>query len=141
MTQGDEDKLWADIVARYDEAPAAADVPEAETVTPAPEAVFEPLPLIEPAETWNPVPFTPDAEEGFVPPVPPKVQLPEPPRLIAWCGVIGAPAVFLLFLILGITLPSWASTLLIISFLGGFVFLVATMRNEPRDPYDDGARV
>jgi hypothetical protein len=95
----------------------------------------------EPVETWNPVPFDLADEGTFVPPTPPPVQLPSPPRLLAWCGVIGAPLVFLVCLIAGLTLPSWASTLLVAAFIGGFVFLVATMRNDPPDPYDDGARV
>jgi hypothetical protein len=87
------------------------------------------------------VPFDLSDEGTFVPPTPPPMPLPSPPRLLAWCGVIGSPLVFLVFLILSLTLPSWASTLLVAAFIGGFVFLVATMRNEPPDPYDDGARV
>lgn len=129
----EDDKAWAEIVAGWDSTPAS-EVPEAETAS-------EHLPLVEPVETWNPVPFDLADEGTFVPPTPPPVQLPSPPRLIAWSGVIGAPAVFLVFLIFSLTLPSWASTLLVAAFIGGFIFLVATMRNEPPDPYDDGARV
>lgn len=133
--EGSEDeKAWADIVAGWDASPAS-DVPEAESL-PLVEA-----PEVEQADTWNPVPFDLADEGRFVPPTPPPMQLPPPPRLLAWCGVIGAPLVFLIFLILSLSLPSWASTLLVAAFIGGFVFLVATMRNDPPDPYDDGARV
>lgn len=133
--EGSEDEeAWADIVAGWDASPAS-DVPEAESL-PLVEA-----PEVEPVDTWNPVPFDLADEGTFVPPTPPPMQLPPPPRLLAWCGVIGAPLVFLVFLILSLSLPSWASTLLVAAFIGGFVFLVATMRNDPPDPYDDGARV
>jgi hypothetical protein len=147
-----DEQAWADIVAGWDASPAG-DVPEAESMAESaseqePPAGFEPL-TIEPVErrpepvdsTWNPVPFDLSDEGGFVPPTPPPVPLPSPPRLLAWIGVIGAPLFFLACLILGVSLPSWASTLLVAAFIGGFVFLVATMRNDPPDPYDDGARV
>ncbi|HSX68935.1 hypothetical protein [Nocardioides sp.] len=131
----EDDKAWAEIVAGWDATAAGGDLPEAEADT---EARTEAEPE---RPAWNPVPFDLADEGTFVPPTPPPVQLPSPPRLIAWSGVIGAPAVFLVFLILSLSLPSWASTLLVAAFVGGFIFLVATMRNEPPDPYDDGARV
>lgn len=142
-SEGSEDeKAWADIIAGWDESPSG-DVPAAESLPESgqPPAAPEPLPLVEPVETWNPVPFDFADEGTFVPPTPPPTQLPPPPRLLAWIGVIGSPAVFLVCLILRVGLPSWASTLLVAAFVGGFLFLVATMRNEPPDPYDDGARV
>ncbi len=136
--EGSEDeKAWADIVAGWDASPTGA-VPAAEEITDADQPAEVPEPE---APAWNPVPFDLADEGTFVPPTPPPVQLPSPPRLLAWCGVIGSPLVFLICLILSVTLPSWASTLLVAGFIGGFVFLVATMRNDPPDPYDDGARV
>lgn len=114
----DEEKAWQDIVERWDDEPATG------------------------GSTYDPKPFGGfDYEERFVPPKPGPTPLPEPPRLIAWSGVLGAPVVFLVFLIAGARLPSWASTLLVCAFIGGFVFLVATMPREPRDPGDDGAVV
>lgn len=139
MTEGDrkrdDDEVWRDIVARWEDEPAAGDAPEVEAVE-STESIQAPS-----AETWNPKPFDLADEGAFVPPTPPPVELPEPPRLIAWSGVIGAPALFVIALIAGVRLPTWASTLLVCSFIGGFIFLVATMRNEPRDPGDDGAVV
>ncbi|GGO87245.1 hypothetical protein GCM10011584_11390 [Nocardioides phosphati] len=138
--EGSEDeKAWADIVAGWGESPVG-DVPEAESIA-EPAASQPPAPPEPETPAWNPVPFDLADEGAFVPPTPPPVPLPSPPRLLAWIGVIGSPLVFLVFLVLGLTLPSWASTLLVAAFIGGFVFLVATMRNDPPDPYDDGARV
>lgn len=141
MTQGDEEKAWRDIVERWDDEPAAGDAPDIESQLVQPLRPVEP-PREEPAdEAWNPRPFDLSDEGTFVPPTPPPMEWPSPPRLIAWSGVIGAPVLFVLFLLVGATMPAWASTLLVCAFVGGFVFLVATMRNEPRDPGDDGAVV
>lgn len=146
MSEGDrkrdDDEVWRDIVARWEDEPAAGVAPDVEATgsVDAPSA-DSPSADVPSGETWNPKPFDLADEGTFVPPTPPPVQLPEPPRLIAWSGVIGAPALFVIALIAGVRLPSWASTLLVCSFIGGFVFLVATMRNEPRDPGDDGAVV
>ncbi|RJS44828.1 hypothetical protein [Nocardioides cavernaquae] len=131
----DEDEVWKDIVDRYAEDPASEDVPAAET---APSA-DAPSPDVWNPEPWNPVPW--EDEGSFVPPVPPRVAMPEPPRLIALLGVFGAPALLLVFLIFGWRMPDWASTLLIVWFVGGFAFLIATMKSGPRDPGDDGAVV
>ncbi len=144
MTQGDEDKAWQEIVENWADEPAVGDAPDIEALLVHPVKPVDPpreIP-IEPVDTWNPVPFSPEDDgDTFVPPIPPRAPLPTPARMIAWSGVIGAPALFLLFLVIGVRLPSWASTLMVASFLGGFVFLVATMSNEPRDPSDDGAVV
>jgi hypothetical protein len=141
MTPRDEDEVWKDIVDRYNEDPAAEDVPASEAVeSPAPaDAPAEPGPDVWNPEPWNPVPW--EDEGRFVPPVPPRVAMPEPPRLIAWLGVFAAPTLLLVFLVFNLVMPSWASTLLIIWFVGGFVFLIATMKSGPRDPGDDGAVV
>jgi hypothetical protein len=140
MTPRDEDEVWKDIVDRYDEDPAGEDVPAAEAEV-SPDVAEAPADSPEP---WNPVPWNPvpwEDEGRFVPPVPPRVAMPEPPRLIALLGVLGAPALLLVFLIFGWRMPDWASTILIVWFVGGFAFLIATMKSGPRDPGDDGAVV
>lgn len=82
------------------------------------------------------------ADEGrFVPPPPPKVPLPAPPRLLAWLGVFGAPALLLITVVLGVYLPQLLKFGLLAWFVGGFAYLVGTMPQEPRDPGDDGARI
>jgi hypothetical protein len=80
-------------------------------------------------------------DEHFVPPVPPPVPWPEPRRGLAWVALLGSPTLMLLALLVGISLPSWLITTLGFTFIGGFVFLVATMRRGPSDGWDDGARL
>jgi hypothetical protein len=83
----------------------------------------------------------PEREEHFVPPEPPPVPRATPARRAAWFGLFLAPLAMLAAVVLGWTLPDWFSMLLIASFVGGFVFLVATMPRERRDDGDDGAVV
>lgn len=140
MNQRDDsrdDEVWKDIVDRWSDDAPASDVPEAEaTAAAAGEEAGDPT---REAEPWNPVPW--EDEGRFVPPTPPPIPMPPAPRLAAWAGLFGAPAILLFFLIAGWSLPSWASALLIVWFVAGFGFLVATMRSGPRDPGDDGAVV
>lgn len=155
MTQGDEDKAWQDIVDNWGDEPAVGAAPDIESLLVHPMKPAEPPRVVEvPSvdestvepeagesgeEPWSPVAW--EDEGRFVPPPPPPIAMPSPPRLLAWIGVIGSPAIFLVCVIFGLTLPSWAATLLVAAFIGGFAVLVATMRNEPRDPFDDGAVV
>ena len=81
-----------------------------------------------------------DPDEHYVPPPAPPLPRPEPRRLIAWAGLLGAPLVGLLFLVLG-ALPTYVSFLLFCWFVGGFAYLVATMNDRGGDGWDDGARV
>jgi hypothetical protein len=62
---------------------------------------------------------------------------------MAWIGLFGAPALMLLGIVLGWTFPSWVSALLVSGFVGGFVYLIATMPRNGRGhwPGDDGAVV
>lgn len=132
MNPRDEDEVWRDIVENFGEAPSIED--DAPLVEPEPRSD-----LVEPDEVYDPAPW--EDEGRFVPPPAPPVPLAEPPRLLAWIGLFGSPAVLLVALVFSIQLPSWMSTLLIGAFIGGFGYLVATMSREPRDPGDDGARI
>jgi hypothetical protein len=108
----------------YSDAPAGADgVWEAAGRTPEPAAEPEP------------------DEERYVPPPPPPLPHVAPDRLVAWAGVFGSPTALLAALLVGLHLPSWVGYLLVVWFVGGFVYLVAHMSREPRDPGDDGARL
>jgi hypothetical protein len=60
---------------------------------------------------------------------------------LAWCCLFGAPLLMLLGVALGRSYPMWASVCLILAFVGGFVFLIATMPRHGGDGYDDGAVV
>ncbi len=80
-------------------------------------------------------------EDRFVPPEPPPLPRPSRDRAIAWAGLFGSPAVLLLCLVLGISLPRLVAYGLVAGFVGGFCYLVWQMPRGPRDPYDDGAVV
>ena len=79
------------------------------------------------AATW-------DDEGHFVPPPPPPLPVVDPRRRLAWGGLFGAPLLALLFIALGIRAPDWVLAAMVAAFVGGFVYLVATM-GSPR--YDD----
>jgi hypothetical protein len=147
----DEDAVWAAIVANYGDRP--------EMGSPAGPVVDPAGPVVEPVETTRPRNIfdrtyieantelnseaTWDDEGHFVPPPPPPLPTLEPRRKLAWIGLFGAPTLMLLAVIFGWHFPSWLGTLLVGSFVGGFVYLVATMpRRRPGDwSGDDGAVV
>jgi hypothetical protein len=82
-----------------------------------------------------------DEAERFVPPPPPPLPRPEPKRAIAWAGLFCAPVLVLIALVFRIDLPPLLDYLLVGWFVGGFVYLVATMSRTPREPWDDGSRI
>ncbi len=86
---------------------------------------------LSPAAGWE--------QERFVPPPPPPLPTTTLDRTVAWSGLLGAPAFLLVSLVLGIRLPEILNYLMIIWFVGGFVYLVLKMNREPRDPDDNGA--
>ena len=123
-----EEDAWRSIVENYGERAQLDPVPEE---TPEPERTTYPdAEVVEEAE-----------EERYVPPPPPPLPHPPPVRLAAWLGLFGSPAVLLVALVLGITLPPLLGYALVAAFLGGFAYLVAHMQRGPRDPGDDGARL
>jgi hypothetical protein len=151
MPQRDEEALWRSIVENYGERiDLEAEQPSAPT-TPEPAAEAPPEPTTsmpaqtrreEPADARDWLDAYDDPDDHFVPPEPERVAAPEPPRLLAWAGVFGVPVVVLVLVVLQVTLPPWASLLCLAWFVGGFGYLVATMRREPPDDqWDDGARL
>jgi hypothetical protein len=143
----DEDALWAEIIANYGDRPemGSAEEPAEPREPRRTKNVFD-RSFIEattqPAQELN-SPASWDDEGHFVPPPPPPLPAVEPRRKAAWIGLFGAPALMLLGIVLGWTFPSWVSALLVAGFVGGFVYLVATMpRHRPDDwSGDDGAVV
>ncbi len=141
---------WQSIIDNYGERaqlddPPTAAAPEAPPVQPVSDAPFggrfgdpraldgydgEPEPQVDD-----------DVEDGFVPPEPPPLPRLTPDRAIAWAGVFGSPAVLLLALILSVSIPTWLGYLLVVGFVGGFIYLVLQMPRGPREPWDDGAQV
>ncbi|MGN6252332.1 MAG: hypothetical protein ACTHNS_11005 [Marmoricola sp.] len=135
-----EDDAWRDIVAHYGE---RADLPEAPPDPAPPAGRWYAAPsehAVVPEEGRRPDP-APDEERYLPPPVPP-APLPRGPRALAWAGLFGSPVVMLVFLVVGWTIPQWLGVLLFMAFVGGFGYLVATMRkHDDSDPWDDGAVV
>ncbi|NUS50582.1 MAG: hypothetical protein HOQ22_06005, partial [Nocardioidaceae bacterium] len=82
-------------------------------------------------------------DEGhFVPPEPPPIPRGTPARRLAWLGLFGTPVVMLAAVVFGWRIPGWLALLMVVAFIGGFVFLVATMPRDRDDwPGDDGAVV
>jgi hypothetical protein len=94
-------------------------------------------PVDEPAEE----PTDRHADEHFVPPEPPPVPRATPARRLAWCGLFLPPLLMLAAVVLDWVFPSWVSLGLVAAFIGGFVFLVATMPRDKGDGWGDGAVV
>jgi hypothetical protein len=82
-----------------------------------------------------------ETDEHYVPPPPPPLPTPEPRRRLAWIGLFGSPTLMLIAIVGGIALPGWLMFLLAGGFVGGFLYLVATMDDSGRGhwPGDDGA--
>ncbi len=125
--------------------PAAAQNPPADgpAVDTPPAAAQQPPSVREPG--WGDSLDTPaswDDEGHFVPPPPPPLPAVEPRRRAAWAALFGAPLVMLLVIVAGVGVPGWVVVGLALAFIGGFVYLVATM-GSPGGPSwpDDGAVV
>lgn len=154
--EGAEERAWRAIVENYGERPEIDEPPTATAATPASEppasdppvsdAPFggrfgDPRTFLVPPEGQPAAQPADEDEEGFVPPPPPPLPRLEPDRMLAWAGVLGSPVVLLLALIFSISMPAWLGYLLVLGFVGGFIYLVVTMPREPREPWDDGAQV
>ncbi|WP_300676388.1 hypothetical protein [Nocardioides sp.] len=134
----DDDAAWAEIVANYGPQPVLAEeiAPEVEVAHVFDDDVDE-----EP--DWG------DDDDlvlpgDFVPPEPEALGW-HGWRSVAWIGVLGSPALALIWTFLsqwrGWSAPTFLAYLLIGAFLGGFAYLVLTMPKDRDDPWDDGARV
>lgn len=131
----DEDAVWRSIIANYGDRPQLREHDEPEPVVPGSPRGLEPDQDDPPDDEGH------DLREHYVPPTPPPLPRPAPPRLLAWIGLFGVPTFVLIALVLSVALPAWMGLLLMGWFVGGFVYLVATMRPDDRDGYDDGAVV
>jgi hypothetical protein len=139
--EGDED-AWRAIIDNYGDRVQLDEDDPALTAPPEAPVVTWPGDRLEQERVMEATgPFDVDDGERFVPPEPP--PLPEIPhdRKVAWLGLFGSPAVLLVCLVVGISLPPLLAYLLVGSFIGGFVYLVATMPRGPVDPWDNGARL
>ncbi|MGN6721678.1 MAG: hypothetical protein ACTHJM_03585 [Marmoricola sp.] len=125
-----EDEAWASIVENFGERAQLSE----EDITPAPINLIP----IEP----EPMPSILESDDHFVPEEVPRVGLADGPRGAAWLGLLGAPTLFVIALLTGITVPSWLSLFAVVAFLVSLGYLISTMsRGHDDDPWDDGARV
>jgi hypothetical protein len=148
----DDDAAWQAIIAGYDRAPTdpvprwptSEDLPEPpatdETQQPRRDGQWSE----EPAQDVRPQDVRPQeaparrdpSAEGYQPPPPPPLPAVDGITRAAWCGVLGAPALLLLVTIAGVELPGGVVLLVLAAFVGGFVTLVARMKDRP--PTDSG---
>lgn len=134
----EEDARWAEIVANYGTRPDwHQESPVAEAATPTaafPHEVVEPTAAAEP-EWWEREP------EGYVPPVPPPLPRTTPVRTMAWALLVAGPLLLVALAVFRVGLPTFVVLALIAGVLASFGYLLWTGSPEPRDPWDDGARV
>jgi hypothetical protein len=127
------DAAWKAIVENYGDRAELPDEP-----TPAPP----PAPRAPEGHAYDdadePVEWDAD-EEGYVPPPAPPVPHPTGLRALAWAGLFGSPVIVLLSIVFQVAVPAWGALLLLLAFVGGFTYLVATMRKDAGDGWDDGA--
>ncbi|MFF9640194.1 hypothetical protein [Kitasatospora aureofaciens] len=86
-----------------------------------------------------------DTDEGhYVPPEPPPLPPADVTAKFAWLAVLGGPALLLIDAVVWREISGWPAWVGVTAFLGGFVTLVARMKDrdedEPEDP-DHGAVV
>lgn len=135
----DEDAMWREIIENYGERPVMGPEEPPAPAAPQPErSVFDRtfVDSMNSEATWE--------DEGhFVPPEPPPLPHVDPRRKLAWGGLLGGPLLLLVAVVFGIGYPTWLTGMLVAAFVGGFVYLVATMpRSGHGDwPGDDGAVV
>lgn len=137
MQRDEDDDAWRAIVENYGERPRIDDDPPPAVQRPVPPAYDETAGV----EDDDASDLGRADDERFVPPPPPPLPRPRGLRAAAWAGVLAAPAVLLVFTVLGVDLPDLLVQGLVAWFVGGFVYLVWTMPRGPRDPWDDGAKL
>jgi len=147
----DEDAIWREIIENYGDRPTLGDSPLVEPVEterpPVAPVESEPIAPRNLFDTSHLDSMNSEAsweDEGhFVPPEPPPLPRLDPRRKLAWGGLFGAPVLLLLAVVFGWIYPTWLVAMLVAAFVGGFVYLVATMPGGRHDDWsgDDGAVV
>lgn len=135
-----QEAAWREIVENFGDRVELADQPPVEdVVVPFGDDVDESFA----PDTYDDV-YDVDEHDGFIAPRP---TLPRttPDRFLAWLGLLGAPVVAVLLFIAHVSfhwwIPGWVVVGLALAFLVGFGYLVFAMPREPREPWDDGARL
>ncbi|MEU7891562.1 hypothetical protein AB0B45_01720 [Nonomuraea sp. NPDC049152] len=145
--QSDEDEVWRQIVASYNE-PDSADQPwpDSENLSPA-EQEPEPTRRVikasepEPEDDDEPLLDEEDDEGHFVPEPPPPLPKIDLATKVAWVALFGGPAYLLVAAMSGWDMQGWALFTAVAAFIGGFVALVVRMGDGPPNDsgWDDGA--
>ncbi len=121
--------------------PAAEDLDDTSDDAAEPETPDDPADDLIPAGPGADTLDTPaswDDEGHFVPPEPPPIPRPTPLRFAAWIGVLVGPVLLMVTATLGLRLPQLVLGIVVAGFVGGVIYLIATMDDTPHDPYDPG---
>jgi hypothetical protein len=154
----DEDAAWREIVANYGERPTlggGGSGPDTTGLSPFDRSYLDSLdarlPPLEDLVDRHARRAADDDEDlldqvdHFVPPEPPPIPRGTPARRMAWTGLLGSPVVLLVAVFVhtltGWVVPSLLTLAVAAAFVGGFVFLVATMPRDRGDGWNDGAVV
>jgi hypothetical protein len=146
--QSDEDEVWRQIIASFNE---KAEDPSAEQPWPDRENVA----VEEPVRTDTKDAARDDAEDGaaddagqpraappeedgdhYIPPLPPPLPKPDSLTKAAWLALFGGPAYLLLAALFTWPMDGWIVFVAVAAFIGGFVALVVRMGDGP--PHDSG---
>ncbi|MBB4949967.1 hypothetical protein F4556_005502 [Kitasatospora gansuensis] len=153
-SQAEQDAIFAALVAQFDD-PVDLNNPEwpeienlrAKEVRRAPKEElddFAPQPRPRPAAGAAADPrnyvAAEDPDEGhFIPPEPPPLPPMDTTARFAWLAVLGGPALLLFDVLVWREVSGWPAWVGVSAFLGGFVTLVARMKDrdedEPEDPH------
>jgi hypothetical protein len=149
----DEDAVWAALVASFD-APVGEEVPRWSVLEDVDDDVPGPGRRMLRRRTdredqdetgagaWDDAaeeePAAADAPDvdHYVPPPPPPLPRTDAVTRWAWTGLVGVPAAAVVASLLGWQLDGWMLVFVALSFIAGFVTLVARMKDRP--PIDDG---
>ena len=84
-----------------------------------------------------------DSADHFEPPPPPPLPVPDTIGRFAWAAVLGGPLFLIVATILRADISGWPGFVGLAAFVGGFVTLVARMKDRPPTDLggDDGAVV
>ncbi|MGH3373696.1 MAG: hypothetical protein ACRDP6_03045 [Actinoallomurus sp.] len=150
----DEDQIFAEIVASFDQPSANGETPwpaeeniddapddppdDTDTDTEQPGESTGELTLT--ARVVKPATDDDDEDDHFIPPTPPPLPRPDATTRFAWIALLGGPVYLVASVFLSWEVPSWAAFVAVAAFIGGFVALVLRMGDEPPDN-DDGAVV
>jgi hypothetical protein len=132
------DDAWAHIVANYGAAPSM-EAPRFDA-----SSLNVPMEPVSDDPVPPPVPqlAVDDDEHHYVPPPPPPLPRPHGPAAAAWAGLIGGPLLLMFAALASIDLPGLLTAAAVIGFVGGLVYLIATMDgSDSREGWDNGAQV